>query len=75
MHLSQRARARQQKRLRRYAANSNSYTFFNLLTDPDYFDQVERLPQEHQERLFPPTETLSMFLPHKNIVQNIGVKS
>jgi hypothetical protein len=35
---------------------------FNLLTGPELFDRVEALVPEHRERLFPPTETLSMFL-------------
>ena len=35
---------------------------FNLLTGPRLFDRVEALLPEHRERLFPPTETLSMFL-------------
>jgi hypothetical protein len=35
---------------------------FNLLTGPQLFDRVEALLPEHRERLFPPTETLSMFL-------------
>jgi hypothetical protein len=35
---------------------------FNLLTGPQLFDRVEVLLPEHRERLFPPTETLSMFL-------------
>jgi hypothetical protein len=35
---------------------------FNLLTGPQLLDQVEALLPEHRERLFPPTETLSMFL-------------
>jgi hypothetical protein len=35
---------------------------FNLLTGPQLLDQVETLLPEHRERLFPPTETLSMFL-------------
>ncbi|MGD8642225.1 MAG: IS4 family transposase [Gammaproteobacteria bacterium] len=43
--------------------NSDSYRFFNLLTSPELFSTVEGLlPEEHRERLFPPTETLSMFL-------------
>ncbi len=46
----------------RYARNSDSHTFPNLLTGPDFFDQVEALLPEHQEMLFLPTETLSMFL-------------
>ena len=35
---------------------------FNLLTGPQLLDRVEDLLPEHRERLFPPTETLSMFL-------------
>jgi hypothetical protein len=35
---------------------------FNLLTGPQLFDRVEALLPEHRERLFPPTETLSLFL-------------
>jgi len=41
---------------------SDSHAFFNLLTGPQWFDQVEALLPAHRERLFPPTETLSMFL-------------
>ena len=41
---------------------SNSTQFFNLLTEPKLFDQLEALLPDHRERLFPPTETLSMFL-------------
>ncbi len=52
----------QPPRVREYATNSDSYRFFNLLTGPELFDQVESLLPEHRERLFPPTETLSMFL-------------
>ncbi len=52
----------QQKRVSQHAANSDSYKFFNLLTGPELLDQVESLLPEHRERLFPPTETLSMFL-------------
>lgn len=62
MHPNRRALAHQQKRVSRYAGNSDSHTFFNLLTEPEFFDQIEALLPEHRERLFPPTETLSMFL-------------
>jgi len=62
MHPSRQAFAHQQKRVRGRAANSDSYSFFNLLTGPEFFDQVEALLPQHRERLFPPTETLSMFL-------------
>jgi hypothetical protein len=62
MHARQRACLHQQKRVSTHAAISDSYAFFNLLTGPQCLDQVESLLPEHRERLFPPTETLSMFL-------------
>jgi hypothetical protein len=62
MHPSQRTRIHQQKRVSTHAAISDCYAFFNLLTGPACLDQVESLLPEHRERLFPPTETLSMFL-------------
>lgn len=52
----------QQKRISQYVANSDSFAFFNLLTSPALLNKVESLLPEHRERLFPPTETLSMFL-------------
>ena len=52
----------QQRRVRSHARNSDAYAFFNLLTGPELFDQVESLLPPHRERRFPPTETLSMFL-------------
>jgi len=54
--------ALQQRRVRSHASNSDPYTFFNLLTGPELLDRVDSLLPEHRERLFPPTETLSMFL-------------
>lgn len=62
MYRTQRAGALQQKCIRKYATNNDSYSFFNLLTSDDLLDKVESLLPEHRERLFPPTETLSMFL-------------
>ena len=52
----------QQQRIQKYTKETNSYTFFNLLTSPDLFSSIEELLPEHRERLYPPTETLSMFL-------------
>lgn len=54
--------ARQQQQMRRHAASLDSYGFFNLLTGNDLFESIELLLPPHRERLFPPTETLSMFL-------------
>ena len=62
MNRTCRAVTHQQKRIRQHATNSDSFTFFNLLTSRELLDQVESLLPEHRERLFPPTETLSMFL-------------
>jgi hypothetical protein len=62
MHPNPRLRAQQQNRVRRRANDSDAYAFFNLLTDPELLDKVESLLPEHRERLFPPTEALSMFL-------------
>ena len=52
----------QQKLIKSYGTNSDSYRFFNLLTSNELLETVEELLPEHRERLYPPTETLSMFL-------------
>ena len=62
MHTDQCACSHQRRRVRRRAARSDSYAFFDLLTGPALLEQVESVLPEHRERLFPPTETLSMFL-------------
>lgn len=62
MHPRRRAATHQQRRIHHHAKGTDSYSFFNLLTAPQLLDTVETLLPEHRERLFPPTETLSMFL-------------
>ena len=66
MHPIPSACMRQQRRVRQHvreeARASDAGAFFNLLTGPDLLDEVETLLPPHRERLFPPTETLSMFL-------------
>jgi hypothetical protein len=62
MHPIRRACARQQRRGQSHAINSDGLTFFNLLKSSELLEEVESLLPEHRERLFPPTETLSMFL-------------
>lgn len=52
----------QQDRVQRYAAAGDAFFFFNRLTAPDLFDVLEGSLPAHRERLFPPTETLSMFM-------------
>src|SRR6185503_8197599 len=51
-----------QRRVRRHACNNDAYAWFNMLTDPEMFDQVESLLPRLFYRLFATTETLSMFL-------------
>ncbi|WP_317933573.1 IS4 family transposase [Halioxenophilus sp. WMMB6] len=56
-------RCKQQREIIRSETSAqNSVSFFNLLTAPELFDTLEELLPEHRERLFPPTETLSLFL-------------
>ena len=62
MHANHNASARQQQRVHKHARNSDAYAFFNLLTSEQLLDKVESLLPAHRERLFPPTQTLSMFL-------------
>lgn len=62
MHPMRSARARQRRAVRHGIERSDSFTFFNMLTDDDSLEPVEALLPAHRERLFPPTETLSMFM-------------
>ena len=62
MHPNQRPATGQQQRVGHYASNTDSYAMFNLLTGPQLLGRVEELLPDHRERLFPPTETLSMFV-------------
>jgi len=61
MHRSTSARC-VQHRVLQHAQGNDAYAWFNVLTSPEMFDEVESLLPAHRERLFPPTETLSMFL-------------
>jgi Transposase DDE domain len=83
MHRNDSTHAEQQKRrVRRAAATTDSYAFFDLLTGPELRDHIEAQLPEHRERLFPPTETLSMFLAQalnadrscRNVVNDAAVK-
>lgn len=51
-----------QQNIQQYTQNSDSLSFFNQLTSPELLDTLEGQLPEHRERLYPPTETLSMFL-------------
>lgn len=62
MHATHKAKVRQCHTISANAASADAHAFFNLLTGPELFDAVELALPPHRERLFPPTETLSMFL-------------
>jgi hypothetical protein len=62
MHRNRTAAARQRRRVQERIDHADAYGFFNLLTGPELLDDVEALLPEHRERVFPPTETLSMFM-------------
>lgn len=61
MHRSHSTRLRQHL-VHEQVVRCHAHSFFNALTGPELFDQVESMLPPHRERLFPPTETLSMFL-------------
>lgn len=60
LHLRPSAALRQ--RVLIHAGNVAACGFVNLLTGPQLLAQVEARLPEHRERVFAPTETLSMFL-------------
>ncbi|MEK6801838.1 MAG: IS4 family transposase [Nitrospirota bacterium] len=62
MHPKRSPCAQQQRRIRSHVHDSDASAFFNLLTRPELLGEVESLVPPHRERVFPPTETLSMFL-------------
>ena len=72
----------QQKLLQSQRRNSDCYRVFNLLTSDTLLDKVEEQLPDHRERLFPPTETLAMFITQalsadrscQNIVNQAAVK-
>lgn len=82
MHPKHSPRTQQQRRIRNHIQHSDTDTFFNLLTHPALLGEVESLVPQHRERLFPPTETLSMFLAQalsadrscQNVVNDTAVK-
>ena len=57
-----RSRQFQQRSIRQVASQQDPLSLFNLLTSDELFDVVESNLPPHRERLFHPTETLSMFL-------------
>lgn len=62
MHAKHNRPRRQQSAIKAQVAHQDAISFFNLLTAPELFDAIESLLPPHRERLFPPTETLALFL-------------
>lgn len=82
MYATQTSLSYQQNRSNSYRANSDNYSFFNLLTSDVLLDKIEELLPKHRERQYPPTETLSMFLAQtmntdrscQNIVNQVAIQ-
>lgn len=62
MHANHSHRKFQQLATRKTCAKQDAMSFFNILTSAELFDVVESRLPAHRERLYHPTETLSMFL-------------
>lgn len=62
MHATSRRVSHQQKCVHSCQSELDGLAFFNLLTSPELFDVLECNLPHHRERVFPPTETLSLFL-------------
>ena len=62
MHAHRGSRRYQQQRIRQQARTIQSCDFFNLLTGPELLDLLDQQLPPHRERLFAPTETLSLFM-------------
>ena len=59
---SGRSRVRQRKSVSKMRDQADSTLFFNALTDEGMFEKLESLLPEYRERVYTPTDTLSMFL-------------
>lgn len=56
------ARVRQLQSVGKMRDQANATFFFNALTDEGMFEMLESLLPEYRERVYTPTDTLSMFL-------------
>ena len=52
----------QQQALEAHVRASDASGFLDILTGADLHDTLESLLPEHRQRLYPPSETLAMFL-------------
>ena len=61
MHATAKSRV-QQKQIQQTSRSCDAFQFFNLLTSDALLDEVESAAPEFRERVYPPAETLSIFL-------------
>jgi hypothetical protein len=62
MYTTHETRAHQQYRIEHHANCLHAYDFFNLLTRTPLPNRVDQHSLAYRERLYPPTETLSLFM-------------
>ncbi len=62
MHTNYSSVKHQQHRISDHHSKLDALGFFNQLTSDQLLERVESLLPDHRERMFPPTETLSLFL-------------
>jgi len=62
MHTNYLSVKHQQHRISDHHSKLDALGFFNQLTSDQLLERVESLLPDHRERMFPPTETLSLFL-------------
>lgn len=62
MHNTHETQAHQQHRIEHHARRLHAHDFFNLLTSAPLLERVDQQLPAHRERLYPPTETLSLFM-------------
>jgi len=62
MHSTHETPSHQQHRVGHHARHLHAYDFFNLLTGDALLERVDQHLPPHRERLYPPTETLSLFM-------------
>jgi hypothetical protein len=62
MHVTHEAGRPQQSGVGRHARQLHAHDFFNLLTGDDLLARVEQHMPPHRERLYPPTDTLALFM-------------
>jgi hypothetical protein len=62
MSISSKLSQHQQHRIQQYAQKSDASHFLSQLTCPELSSFISSRLPKHRERLYPPTETLSLFL-------------